>query len=203
MHPRRHPLGIRARWWWHRHPIGGWGLSVVLVAALVASPGFVGATRPPGSETPAAVVAATDLPIGHRIRAGDLTTRPVDAIGGTPVEDPVGRVVTALVLGGEPLVAERLAPAGADGAAALVPAGEVAVAVPIAVAAPPVVVGDDVEVFVTDGDGFTTATVARDALVVAVGDDAVTVSMEPAEAATVADGLAAGAVTLGLLGPPR
>ena len=51
------------------------------------------------------------------------------------------------VLAGEPLVAARLAPDGLTGAAALVPAGHRAVAVPIGPAgAPPLAVGDLVDV---------------------------------------------------------
>lgn len=201
MRVHRHPLGVRLRWWWHRHPVAGWVLSVVCIAIVVQLPDAVAddANRPTRGVSVAA--ATTDLPIGHRVGPTDVVHRSVAHIDGTPVDDPVGRVVTALVLAGEPLVTERLAPSGADGTPALVPPGEVGVAVPIALAAPPLSTGDRVDLFVTELEGSVTRQVVHGALVVDVADDALSVSVPADAARAIAAGVAVGSITVALLGP--
>jgi len=87
--------------------------------------------------------------------------------------------------------------------ASRVPAGRRAVAVPT-VAGLPVEVGDRVDVLATFDTGATgaepTIVVARDALVVAHEDDAVTVAVEQDAAPRVAYALAVGTITLVLSG---
>jgi Flp pilus assembly protein CpaB len=160
-----------------------------------------------------AVVAARDLPRGHVVGAGDVETQAITPAGGPEsVDDPVGRTVTEPIFRGEPLVAARLAPDGVEGVAALLPPGTRGVAVPITLAAPPVDVGHLVDVFLTEaattplalelGGGPSASTrVARDALVVGVADDAITVALDPGDAAQVAGGLATGTVTLAVVSP--
>jgi Flp pilus assembly protein CpaB len=107
--------------------------------------------------------------------------------------DPVGRAALVPLLAGEVVVDERLAPTGLRGAAALVPAGARALAVPAGGA--PVGVGDRVDLIATfdtvDDPSFT---VAEGAIVVAVDADAesVTVAVAADDAPRVAYVLAAG-----------
>jgi Flp pilus assembly protein CpaB len=129
------------------------------------------------------------------------------------------------VLAGEPLVAARLAPDGLTGAAALVPPGWRAVAVPLGPAgAPPLAVGDLVDVLAVmptaglpglgsdgagagpDGTGPDGAAqepafvLVERAAVVDVTDDAVTVAVPEGDAPRVAWALSNGAVVLALGG---
>jgi hypothetical protein len=70
--------------------------------------------------------------------------------------------------------------------------------VPVAAAVPPLSVGDHVEAVMTSDVGFG-AEVAE-AVVVAVGDDAVTVAASRADAEDIAAGIVTGVVTLTLVG---
>lgn len=201
------PLSISRRWrrLRTRHPL--LAALVVVLPAVAALDALSGVTiSSPSDERARVVVASRDLPRGHEITPADLVEEIEQARPGAPVPvaDPVGRVITAPVLAGEPFVAARLAPDGAEGVAALVPPGRRAIAVPISLAAPPVLVGDLVDAYLTDELTLQTgvsARVAEGAPVVAVADDAVTIALRPAEASAVAGGLAAGAVTLALTGP--
>jgi Flp pilus assembly protein CpaB len=112
------------------------------------------------------------------------------------------RAVAAVDLSpGEIVVAHRLA--GRSAVAGRLPAGRRAVAVPT-VAGLPVEIGDRVDVLATFDTGAPgvepTVVVARDALVVAHQDDAVTVAVEQDVAPRVAYALAVGTITLALSG---
>jgi len=145
------------------------------------------------------VVAARDLAAGQRVGEGDVRveSRPAAVVPGSAVDDPpLGRVVTAAMAAGEVVVADRVAPAGLSAAAARIPDGWRAVAVPaggLGAVTPPLVVGDRVDLLAPD-------VVAEDAVVVAVADDAVTVAVPAADAPVVADALAVAVVTLALRG---
>ncbi|HET7720977.1 MAG TPA: hypothetical protein VFK43_13500, partial [Acidimicrobiales bacterium] len=121
-------------------------------------------------------------------------TLPDDAVARTPV------------FAGEVLVRGRLAPTGLRGVAAALPPGSRAVAIPRDPStAPPVRVGDRVDVLVAlppeaAGGGPPGFAVATDALVVAVEEAAITVAVERATAPRVAVALGQGAVTLSLVG---
>jgi Flp pilus assembly protein CpaB len=97
-------------------------------------------------------VATRDLAPGDVVDDGAVAVRalPMAAVASAAVSDaPVGATVRQAIPAGEPLVAERLAPDGLSGAAALVPAGHRAVAVPVGPAGrPPLAVGDLVDVVV-------------------------------------------------------
>ncbi len=145
-------------------------------------------------------VATHDLVPGTRIGPADLATvdwPPPPGLG--LVEDPVGRVVAQAVMAGEPIVAARVAPAGLDGTPALVPAGHRAVAVPVAIAVPPLRVGDVVDIHTTDGTGAV-LTVTEEAVVVAVDTDAITVAANEQHVPMLAAGLASGTAVLALHG---
>jgi len=146
------------------------------------------------------VVAARDLPAGRRVAATDVVveSRPQAVVpAGALSEPPVGSVLSAGVVAGEVLVGARVAPAGLGAVAALVPEGWRAVAVPTSASgfgppAPPVTVGDRVDLLAPD--------VVASGVVVAVGDDAVTVAVPARDAPAVADAAATVAVTLALRG---
>jgi hypothetical protein len=117
------------------------------------------------------------------------------------------------------VVAARLAPAGLVGAAALVPAGERAVAVPTGPApTPPLVVGDRVDVLAVlpaapapeagdrprgvgaPGVSDPAFALVEQAAVVDVADGVVTVAVPEADAPRVAWALGHGSVVLALAG---
>jgi Flp pilus assembly protein CpaB len=117
---------------------------------------------------------------------------------GALVDSPVGQVATATLVPGEAVVAARVAPDGVRGPAALLAPGHRAVAVPTAPGTPPLAVGDRIDVVSVDGDP---SVVATDAVVVDVGDHAVTVGVPPGDAPAAAAAAASGAVALTLIGP--
>jgi Flp pilus assembly protein CpaB len=104
---------------------------------------------------------------------------------------------------GEVVLASKLAPDGLRGAAALLPAGWRALAVPAGPGGrPPVAVGDHVDVHATQADG-TSVVVAASAVVLAHDHaaDALTVAVPADDAPALASAIATGSVTLALTGP--
>lgn len=208
---------------------------VVLATATVATVTLLvtsaGAARERWGTTRAVVVATRDLSPGDVVEAGAVEVRelPAGVVGDAAMADtPEGAVVRQPIFAGEPVVASRLAPAGLTGAAALVPPGQRAVAVPVGPAGgPPVVVGDHVDVLAVLplGPGVAGPATATDggpasgdesgasddsdepafrlvdgAAVVDVDEAAVTVAVPEADAPRVAWALSAGAVVLALAG---
>ncbi len=156
-------------------------------------------------------VATRDLSPGDVVDDGAVEVRalPSGVLGeATMAEPPVGAVVRHPILAGEPLAAVRLAPDGLTGVAALVPAGERAVAVAVGPAGvPPLVVGDLVDVVavvapgaVDVGAGEPAFTLVERATVVAVGEQAVTISVPDRDAPRVAWAVTNGAAVLALGG---
>jgi len=179
--------------------------ALALVTALVV--GWLGAQAAAerarwGTTRPAVVVTSAvgaGEPLGGHVRtqAVPLAVLPPHALATLP-----RRAVAAVDLApGEILLAHRLA--GRSALAARLPAGRRAVAVPAA-GGLPVEVGDHVDVLATFDTGETgvdpTLVVARDALVLADQDDAVTVAVEQDAAPRVAYALAVGTITLVLSG---
>ena len=155
------------------------------------------------------VVAVADLEAGAVVRTGDVTVerRPAPLVPrGALGELPVGRVVTASILAGEVVVAARIAPGGLSGAATLVGRGHRAVAVPVTGGAPPLSVGDRVDVVATfdafEVEALPSGVVAAGVVVVHVDTDAglVTVAVAQADVPRVAFATARGVVSLALLG---
>lgn len=151
-------------------------------------------------------VLRRDIAAGDRLRAGDVVfeERPsVHVPAGAVTSDPSGdRARTALVAG-EVLVGSRLVGGDGSSAAALVPEGWRAIAVPMFDATLPVAAGDRVEV-VASFDPSLSARPSRllvgDALVVDVADDAVTVAVPAEDVTDVAFALVNGVVLLALVG---
>jgi Flp pilus assembly protein CpaB len=155
-----------------------------------------------------AVVVLADADAGSVLGPDDVEVRhlPAALVPGGALDRPPQRAVTsAAVHAGEVLLAGRLAPAGASAVAALLPPGSRGVAVP-GRSGLPLEVGDRVDVLATFDAGLgneaePTFAAARRAVVVHVGDDAVSVAVPEQSAARVAYAVAAGTVTLTLSGP--
>ncbi len=153
------------------------------------------------------IVATRDIKAGERIEAGDVRAeeRPLAVIPAGALSDPpIGHVASAPIMRDEPLVAARVAGGGMSAIAALVPPGDVGIAVPVDAGTLAVSVGDAVEVMATfDPDsieGPPTIVVAPRAVVIDVRDTAATLAMPEADAQRVAFALATGVVTVVLLG---
>ncbi len=146
-------------------------------------------------------VAARPLEAGHEVQEGDLRWLdwPEGLLASPPGAEVLGRVVTARILAGEPLVEARLAPSGADGSEALSRPGSVQVAVPMGDVRPNLEVGDHVDVLAAGPGGSAAPAgrwVARGAVVLALEDDSAVLAVEPADAASTAGAGLSGPVAL-------
>lgn len=215
--PRRMPLSWRARprlgLLLRRRPQLWWLLviSIALTAGWLAAAVAAGAerTRAGWGATEAVVVVEHARQAGDELRPGDVTIaeRPRAMVPSGALDAlPSGAVLRADVVAGEVLVADRLAPAGLTGVAAMLPPGTRAVAIPAeAGLRPPLAPGDRVDVLVAlpaeaAGEGPPGFAVATGALVVAVDDAGATVAVPRDAAPRVAVALGQGAVTLALVG---
>ncbi len=190
-----------------------WVLSIGLALSTSVVVGRLSAeaidARARWGESRPTLVARVNLPAGHRLTAGDteLVDWPVAVVpDGALAGGAEGRVLRGPVRRGEALVDARLDTGQGSATAALVPAGQRAVAVPQGPARPPLDVGDRVDLVASfELDQATTdsptVTVARGAPVLAVDDVAVTVAVPTDDVERVAYALTAGDVTLALAGP--
>jgi Flp pilus assembly protein CpaB len=147
------------------------------------------------------VIATTDLVAGAVVRDGDTDVRSIPASlvpAGALDVSPLGRVVVTPVFRGEIVVDRRLGRDGASAVAALLPADTLGVAVPTGPAAVPLTVGDRVDVLAA-AEGGAAHRVAQAAIVIAVGDEAVTVAVRETDAGAVASAVAAGTAVLALV----
>lgn len=172
------------------------------------------------------VVANRALGAGDEVAAGSvrLVRMPRAFVpDGALSSPPVGQTVLSPLYPGEALLAQRLAPEGLRGIAALLPRGTLAMAVPTGTGGLRVAVGDLVDVLATSGFAAAAATpgtpvegggqtggvqppdsdgstrvVASDAKVVDVSDETVTVAVRDAEAPLVATALTQATITLAL-----
>jgi len=211
---RRSPIAVAAA-------LAVFGVLVLLGLGSGADPGP--GTGSIASGTRPVAVAARELPAGTVLVADDLTWRalPADAVGPNALTDdgdqkdgPLGRVVTTAIDAGEVVSRRRLAPEGVHGLAALVPKGSVAVAVARDEHTPPLERGQRVNVLTTagldptvpalgtesDGAPIEAQRVAKNALVVDVGEDRVLIAVHDDESGTVAAAVLDGAVVLALAG---
>jgi pilus assembly protein CpaB len=204
-----------------RSPAAWWLAAAAVALAATVRVGAIDdeaeAARAAWGETAAVVVATRDLRPGDVVGPADVAPvawpRAVVPPGAV-AEAPLGATVTAVVLAGEALVSARLAPDGLSEVAALLPPGWRAVAIAAAGGGfggdlPPLAVGDRVDVLagveafdVVDGSTgpAPAAVVAEGALVLDVGDAAVTVGVPAEVAPDVAFATSRGAVTLALVG---
>jgi hypothetical protein len=123
------------------------GATALTAVSLV---GAAGAARDRWGTTRTVIVASRDLAPGDVVDAGAVEARELPEgllVDAALADRPEGAVVRQPIVAGEPVVASRLAPHGLTGTAALVAPGERAVTVPPGPAgAPPLVVGDLVDV---------------------------------------------------------
>ena len=183
----------------------------LVVVALVSS---ADAARQRWGRARPVAVATRDLAPGDVVDASVVEVRRLPEAAVAPAaltEPPSGSVVRQPVAAGEPLVAERLAPEGLTGVAALVPAGHRAVAIPTGpLAAPPLTIGDRVDVLAVvpvpaDGRPPQSADppsfpLVEGALVVDVGEQSIAVAVPEADAPRVAWVLTNGSAVLALGG---
>ena len=193
-----------------RRPVPYWILAVTLavLTAVVVSElvGRADAAVDRWGELRPVAVAVRNVAPGAPVEAGDVVVedRPASLVpDGALDAAPVGRVATAALGAGEVVVASRIAPGGVGRLAALVPPGGRAMAVPRDRTPMALEVGVVVDLLATfdpavAAEGDPTFAVARGAVVIDVGEDAVTVALTEQEAPPVAFALANGIVTLAL-----
>lgn len=153
-------------------------------------------------------VAARAVDAGQVLSPLDVAVRRLPAAvlpSGPVARSPVDHAVVVPLAAGEVLLEAKLAPWGVQGVAALVPPGRRALAVPAAKGGLSLQRGQRVDVLATfdttEGKTEPTFPVATGALVVDVGEEAVTVAVGPDEAPRVAFAVARGTVTLALTPP--
>jgi Flp pilus assembly protein CpaB len=195
-----------------RHPLVYWLLAGLLAVgaawSMNATTSRARAVESSLGRTVQAPFARHALDRGAVIEAGDIEWRaaPVGLLPAATADDVEDRTVVEPILEGEPVADTRLAPEGARGVRALLPPGTRAVAVPTDLAAPPIEVGDRVDLlaaFDLAGTGLPddSTVAARDALVVAVSDEAVTVAISEREAGRAVVAVTTGAVAVALVAP--
>ena len=203
----------RIRFFLRRFPLLYWvaAFSLAFVTATVVH-GTVGRAQAAAARygsVRAVPVAVRPVAAGNVVAAGDVAVRRVPAAfvpsGRLGV---VGRVAVVPLAAGEVLLASKLAGAGEQGVAALLPEGTKALAVPAGAGTPPLARGNRVDVLASfdtaAGEeaqgadaGAPTFPVAIAALVLEVDPEtAVTVAVTPDEAPRVAFAIAKGTVTL-------
>lgn len=190
------------------------GLAVATGLVVVSLVSSADAARQRWGRARPVAVATRDLAPGDVVDASVVEVRRLPEAAVTPAalaEAPSGSVVRQAVAAGEPLVAERLAPQGLTGVAALVPAGHRAVAIPTGpLAPPPLTIGDRVDVLAVvpvPADGRLPQSadppsfpLVEAALVVDVGEQSIAVAVPEADAPRVAWVLTNGSVVLALGG---
>lgn len=184
-------------------------LALVTAFAVASLIGAAGAARDEWGRSRTVVVASRDLQPGDVVDTGAITSRdlPAGVITDAALSEvPTGAVVRQPILAGEPVVAERLAPHGLSGLAALVPPGERVVAVPPGPSgAPPLATGDHVDVLTVlpaghDDDTDPAFPLVERAIVLDVDDQAISIAVPQADAPRVAWAVGNGAVVLALAG---
>jgi len=202
---RRRLLPPRLRY----HPAARWLALAVLVALAVTvvhrTTAGAADERQQWGATRTIAVARHRIAMGTAIETGDVEPRSwPNAVVPEGAMDvvPTGRTATATIEAGEAVLATRLAPDGVHGVAALVPAGWRALAVPVAPTVLTLAIGDHVDLiagFDVSGasnhtDRSPSLVVARDAIVVAVDEQRVTVAVPDGDAERVAFAIVAGTV---------
>ena len=212
----RRPVVVRRRFhrqrspvWIRRHRVLYWIVAIALAAvsgnAIASALAHADAARAAWGDRRSVLVARHRLDFGAVIRADDvgLESWPAAVLpsGVAPgVDDAVGRTVVEVVEPGEVVLRAHLGPDGLHGVAALVPPGWRALAVPVGPATLPLSVGDRVDLMAavdgTDGNATTAPSfvLSAKALVVAVGEQSVTVAVPADDAPRVALGIVTGSV---------
>ena len=152
------------------------------------------------------IVARQRIAMGTAITADavEAQTWPVALVPAGALDTmPIGRTAIASIEQGEAVLAARVAPVGLHGLAALVPAGWRAIAIPVAPTVIALNVGNHVDLVAgfdrtgSSGEpgGYSPSlTVARDAIVVGVDEQRVTVAVPGTDAERVALAVISGTV---------
>jgi len=153
-------------------------------------------------------VAARPVAAGATLAAADVAARRLpaallpDAPRPASAAAATGRVARVDLAAGEVLLTARLAPDGVEGVAALLPPGRSAVAVPADAARLALRPADRVDVLATfdalEAGAEPTVVVAAGAVVLAAGEDDVTLAVTPAQAPRLAFAMARAVLTLAL-----
>lgn len=189
-----------------RRPVVWW--AIVAVAALVTGWSVnreysraVDAQLAWGS--PVRVVVATgDIDVGDPIsgrtelQAWPSALVPPEALLAVGESD----VARVRLISGELVLAERVSSGPAGGLVDLLPEGTVALAVPVDTSTPPVSIGDHVDLHATFDRAGESVRVAKEAVVVDLGSDAITVAIDDDEVPATASALAVANVTIALTG---
>lgn len=211
---RRRPrlLGLHARL--RRRPAAWWLLTLVLAAVT----GQVVSTTVDRAEERSArygdgrpvLVVTAELAAGAVLTDADAELRSLPAAlvpEASVGAEALGSRVRSPLFPGEVVHRDRLAPAGMSAVAALLPPGTRGVAVAHGDEALPLAPGDVVDVLATvgavppdDATSAPTVTVTSAAVVVAVGEAAVTVAVPLDDTTRVAYAATIGVVTLALVG---
>lgn len=130
-------------------------VTIIVVATMATVAALLRATdaaRSRWGDTRPIAVAERDLAPGEGLDASAVALRDLpEALvpDGALEDEPIGAIARYPITAGEPLVADRLAPMGVSGTAALVPDGHRAVGLPASqLSLPPVQPGDLVDVLV-------------------------------------------------------
>jgi len=210
---RRSAFGVGARRTLARLPTGP--ILLALAASIAIMSLRVAPSEVDAASAEPVVIATVTLDPGSIVGSDDIEVRrlPVIALPPGAVADAdqvVGRQVTAAIFGGEPVLAGRLAPDGLVGIAAVTPPGWSAFALPTEPGLPPAAVGQRVDLYapasvapsgVAGAAERSADRIARDALVVAIDDQRVTVAVDAADAPAVATALIGATVVLAVTGP--
>lgn len=185
-----------------RRPLAYWTVAVLGAALAAAVVGGLTARAVAAADRYGGlrevVVVVRPLAPGDEVSAADVRVERLPRAfvpEGAMTAVPEGDTVVAAAYPGEALLAERLAPAGRQGVAALLPDDTRAVAVPTGTGALALRVGDTVDVLATALDGATRV-VAAEVTVVDVGDTTATVAVRAVDAPAVATALTQATVTL-------
>jgi Flp pilus assembly protein CpaB len=197
-HPPRPRSGLCLRLRARRHrPVTALAAAAlaVLAAVTVSNAEQTADRYGPRQRVP---VARHDLRPGEEIRPDDLEWRelPSLALPSGVVPDPSGRTVIQPILTGEAVVEARVAPDGRQGPHALVPPGARAIAVPVDPPLATLRVGDRVDLLALG------RWVAREAVVVDIGDQAIVVAVGEHDVPAVARGVLDGSVIPVIVSPP-
>ncbi len=190
-----------------RRPLAYWCITVLVATAAAVLVGTLTARAEAaaaryGGLRPVAVMSH-QVGAGDEVDAGDVRIEQVPRAfvpEGSLSTAPDGRTALGPLYPGEVLLAERLAPDGVHGVAALLPEGTRAMAVPAGPGALRVRTGDLVDVLATAPDGASRV-VADAATVVDAGDATTTVAVQVGDAPAVATALTQATVTLALAAP--
>jgi len=152
-------------------------------------------------------VATSDLEPGRVITTADISfvDRPIAVVPNDVAASPVGRSVTRSIARDEVVLERRLAGGSATGPASQLDENSLAFAIPSDASTPPTRIGDHVALY-APSEVVATSTrtsgpasrIADRAVVIAVSEEAITVGVVIAEAATVAKALLSANVIIAL-----